>query len=118
MTTADRIRAMSDEELAVMLADEIPHGDCYGCRLECAVLDGDKFNDGCKNAFYKWLQQPAKVASKKREIAKVCFNCKHHKLVDGSFDGGVVKCMLKGTYHYLEAPGCKEFIPRFDDEDA
>ena len=59
-TNADRIRAMSDEELAVLLAEEIPHGDCYGCELECCTCDGDKFTDSCQNAFYKWLKQPVK----------------------------------------------------------
>lgn len=60
MTNADRIRAMSDEELAEMLAEEIPHGDCYGCGFDCDDYPGDKFSDGCANAFYRWLQQPAK----------------------------------------------------------
>ena len=58
-TNADRIRAMSDKELAEFLADEIPHGDCYGCDLECATFEGDKFVDCCHNAFYRWLKQPA-----------------------------------------------------------
>ena len=59
LTKADRIRAMSDEELAILLADEIPHGDCYGCELECETFEGDKFNCPCRNAFYRWLKQPA-----------------------------------------------------------
>ena len=58
-TNADRIRAMSDEELAQFLADEIPHGDCYGCDLECATFEEDKFNNSCQDAFYRWLKQPA-----------------------------------------------------------
>lgn len=57
LTKADRIRAMSDEEMAILLADEIPHGDCYGCQLDCSTREGDKFNDSCYNAFYKWLKQ-------------------------------------------------------------
>ena len=56
-TNADRIRAMTDEELAVLLADEIPH-DCFVCELDCSVGDADKFPVRCHNAFYKWLQQP------------------------------------------------------------
>ena len=61
MTNADRIRAMSDEELAVFLADEVPHGDCYDCDLECCTYrEGDKFYSSCQNAFYKWLKQPYK----------------------------------------------------------
>ena len=59
LTNADRIRAMSDEELAVFLADEIDHSDCYDCRLECATYEGDKFEDSCHNAYYRWLKQPA-----------------------------------------------------------
>lgn len=59
MTNGDRIRAMSDEELAVLLAHKIPHGDCCDCTLECAVFEADKFDDCCENAFYKWLKQPA-----------------------------------------------------------
>ena len=60
MTNGDRIRAMSDKELAVMLANEIPHGDCSGCHLECGVCDGDNFDNGCANGFYKWLKEPYK----------------------------------------------------------
>ena len=60
-TKADRIRAMSDEELAVFLADEISHGDCYGCELDCATYECDKFMDCCHNAHYRWLKQPTEV---------------------------------------------------------
>ena len=59
VTNADRIRAMSDEELAVFLSDEIPHGDCYGCQLDCIHIDKGIFKDGCQNAWYGWLKQPA-----------------------------------------------------------
>ena len=59
MTKADRIRAMSDEELAEFLANYIAE-DCYTCRLECCVLEGDKFTNCCINAHYKWLKQPVK----------------------------------------------------------
>ena len=59
-TNADHIRSMTDEELAKFLADEVPHGDCYGCQLECSVCEGDKFDTSCRNAFYKWLKQPYK----------------------------------------------------------
>lgn len=57
MTKADRIRAMTDEELAELLANEVPH-DCAYCNLLCATFDGDKFAGSCQNAFYRWLQQP------------------------------------------------------------
>lgn len=59
MTNADRIRAMSDEELAVLLADEIPHGDCYGCDLDCIHIERGEFEDCCQRAWYEWLKQPA-----------------------------------------------------------
>ena len=58
-TNADRIRAMSDEELAVFLADEVPHGDCYGCVLECLRVKRDGFDNVCQSAWYNWLKQPA-----------------------------------------------------------
>ena len=52
MTNADRIRAMSDEELAEFLdSTEI----CDGHPLEnCALA-----NIPCKECILKWLQQPA-----------------------------------------------------------
>lgn len=51
MTNADRIRAMSDEELARFIDSETdncaPHGDCK------------KVCDDCKACWFDWLQQPA-----------------------------------------------------------
>ena len=51
MTNADRIRAMSDEELAEAIIS-IPM---------CVGTDDDKDceKDGCKDCFLNWLQQPA-----------------------------------------------------------
>lgn len=49
-TNADRIRSMTDEELAEFM-DGI---DC----LRCPVGDNCKI-DACKNQLFKWLQQPA-----------------------------------------------------------
>ena len=57
MTNADRIRAMSDEELATFIseiADECERNTecnqhCYGCDIEYCV------RESCLN----WLQQPA-----------------------------------------------------------
>lgn len=59
MNNYDRIKAMSIEEMAIMLADEIPHGDCDDCTLinDCCVQIGDKFENCCQNAFYKWLKK-------------------------------------------------------------
>lgn len=51
ITNADRIRAMSDEELASFIDSETtncaPHGDCK------------KVCDDCKACWLYWLQQPA-----------------------------------------------------------
>ena len=60
MTNADRIRAMSDEELAEFL--ERVHVDpCSAC---CDNLYWCRRNNApepvCKNHFLEWLQQPAK----------------------------------------------------------
>ena len=57
MTNYECIKNMSAEEMAKMFANEIPHGDCYGCNLECCTYIDDKFNDCCTNAFYRWLMQ-------------------------------------------------------------
>lgn len=59
-TNADRIRAMSDEELAAFL--ERVHVDpCSAC---CDNLYWCRRNNApepvCKNHFLEWLQQPAK----------------------------------------------------------
>ena len=51
-TNADRIRSMSDAELAEILGGMVtcpPTG-------ECAAMSGD-----CETCFLKWLQQPAEV---------------------------------------------------------
>ena len=49
-TNADRIRSMTDEELAEFMGGI----DCW-C---CPVGDNCKI-DACKNQLFKWLQQPA-----------------------------------------------------------
>ena len=57
MTNADRIRAMSDEELATFIseiADECERNTecnqhCYGCDIEYCV----------RESYLKWLQRPA-----------------------------------------------------------
>lgn len=56
MTNSDRIRAMSDEELAVWLCGLLISDTCYthcpGCNF-CNDADGES------NGLKKWLQQPA-----------------------------------------------------------
>lgn len=63
-TNAERIRAMSDEELAELLisadfCEGCEYCDKVGiCRYHEAHPDG-VLADGCKQAARKWLQQPA-----------------------------------------------------------
>ena len=57
-TNADRIRAMSDEELAELLYGFCWNGEhCYSCPLfnkDCGGINGVE-------AWNKWLKQPAEV---------------------------------------------------------
>lgn len=54
MTNADRIRSMSDEELAAFLCKK------FGCHSEtCPGIELCKPNEGKANGILKWLQQPA-----------------------------------------------------------
>ena len=59
MTNADRIRAMSDEELAAFL-ERVHVAPCSAC---CDNLYWCRRNNApepvCKNHFLEWLQQPA-----------------------------------------------------------
>ena len=55
-TNADRIRAMSDEELAVFLSRDLKE-PCDYCQL--AVFEGACTEKLCDDAMMKWLQQPA-----------------------------------------------------------
>lgn len=63
-TNAERIRAMSDEELAELL---ISADFCEGCEYcdkvgicrYCEAHPDGVLADGCKQAARKWLQQPA-----------------------------------------------------------
>ena len=51
-TNADRIRAMSDEELAAWLGE---HLDCSACPVGLACVH----NNGCPGSLVEWLKQPA-----------------------------------------------------------
>ena len=56
-TNADRIRAMTDEELAVALYRECEEREsCYGC---FAYRDDGNCPGTSLNAWKKWLKQPA-----------------------------------------------------------
>lgn len=53
MTNADRIRNMSDEEMAKFLSD---CSDCASCYLDEPSNCGT--DETCAKAFLKWLKQP------------------------------------------------------------
>ena len=53
MTNADRIRAMTDEELAKMFDEYVHCGKCP-VREKCETLHSQ-----CVNHLIKWLKQPA-----------------------------------------------------------
>ena len=55
ITNADRIRAMSDEELAVFLSMDLKQ-PCDYCQL--ADFEGACTETLCEDAMMKWLQQP------------------------------------------------------------
>ena len=54
MNNADRIRAMSDEELAVWLEDVV---SCLDCPISKECNSGEH----CRMWMKKWLKQPAEV---------------------------------------------------------
>lgn len=55
-TNADRIRAMSDEELSWFLGKDV-----FGCMRTTEVCE---VNLSCRECFLKWLQQPVKEETK------------------------------------------------------
>lgn len=63
LTNADRIRAMSDEELAAWLADD--SWDCHNCseheRLsDNPLLRDERCDEKCAEHCLDWLRQPVK----------------------------------------------------------
>lgn len=56
MTNFERIQNMSIEQVAVMLADEIPHGDCYGCNLCENIEVPRRLGDACRDGWLGWLE--------------------------------------------------------------
>lgn len=56
ITNADRIRAMSDEELANWMCEWF---DGFGCVRYCPGGEFCNATDGKSNGVKKWLQQPA-----------------------------------------------------------
>lgn len=57
MTNYERIKSMSIEEMAVMIANEIPYEDCDGCGRCYFKLDEPyRLNTGCQDAWLDWLE--------------------------------------------------------------
>ena len=55
LTNADRIRAMTDEELALWLAKITDCGECHVCgHVKCMTSE-----DSCACEWHKWLKQEA-----------------------------------------------------------
>ena len=62
ITNADRIRAMSDEELANTMYSNPIFIVCDAvCKGDCAAIDtlNDTKEDACKRTILEWLRQPA-----------------------------------------------------------
>jgi hypothetical protein len=61
MTNADRIRAMSDEELAAYLSILSEYSCCFNpINISCSACPWDEFCSIGKEDVLPWLQQPAK----------------------------------------------------------
>ena len=62
LTNADRIRAMSDEELAEFLADRLAKESCHRLKSDGHMLTATQIEE-IRNVWYcywmQWLQQPA-----------------------------------------------------------
>ena len=67
-TNADRIRAMSDEELAELLVEEKEYGVCHIPFFRCPGgkdFDEDQYEDALRYTI-DWLKQPAEVTDNAR----------------------------------------------------
>lgn len=62
MTNYERISKMDVDQMGAFLADEVPHGDCYGCDLKCFWFSHEKEKEepGCVNAWTRWLKEEYK----------------------------------------------------------
>ena len=61
-TNGDRIRAMTDQELAEVINDHTAGPCVFDENLRTAPLNSMCMATDCKNCTFKWLQQPAKEA--------------------------------------------------------
>lgn len=57
MTNYERIKGMSIEKMAVLLADHVPHGDCYGCDLCNGIKRPYRLADCCQDGWLNWLER-------------------------------------------------------------
>lgn len=59
MTNYERIKDMTVEEMAKMIANEIPHGDCYNCD-RCEPIEKPlRLDSYCEDAWLSWLESEA-----------------------------------------------------------
>ena len=57
------------------------------------------------------------MPEEKKSPGVACFNCKHCKLIDGSFEGGLLKCRLSGkVYDLLRVSDCEQYESKFEKE--
>ena len=57
-TNFEIIKSMTQEEMAIFIANDLPIRYCCACEFESfcgGENNGGKFNDCCTNAFYQWL---------------------------------------------------------------
>ena len=43
--------------MVVVLVDEIPHGDCYGCDKYNYRCSSYRLNDACQDGWLEWLER-------------------------------------------------------------
>ena len=58
ITNADRIRAMSDEELVEAFIDGCDGRECPGLNYECVLYPLDESLKQCRRCWLKYLQSP------------------------------------------------------------
>lgn len=59
MTNADKIRAMTDEELAELMNSSLDYFNCNDCEYREHVRNGYCNENGCTKYILKWLKDEA-----------------------------------------------------------
>lgn len=99
MTNAEKIRAMTDVELAVFLCSRQMCGDCI--HLYDGTCEGDK------NGNLEWLKQEIPAPPQKKPL---CDDCKH--AIDGVVDDfAAVFCAARHGY-FGQVAECKDYAPK------